>query len=279
MTLQSKVDQTIIAFRLRGHLLRPARPARRAPPAPWSTWLTSGSPRRTTSAKQELERARLAAGHLRRAAGAPQARARAHAPHLHQSHRRRVRADVRLRAPALADAPHGVVARTPPTSRVEEQTRILRKLTEAETFETTIHAKFQGQKRFSAEGGEVQLAMIEEFLELGGSLGVKEVVFGMAHRGRLNVLANIMGKPAEEIFSEIAGPDGPQGVPQPPRREVPHGLLEGPHDPRRAERCTSPWPSTRRTWASCTRWSRAACAPSRTAWAAARRRRRPWCPS
>jgi 2-oxoglutarate dehydrogenase E1 component len=92
---------------------------------------------------------------------------------------------------------------------VAEQTRMLTKLAEAEAFETTIHTKFQGQKRFSAEGGEVQLAMIQEFLELGGDLGVKEVVFGMAHRGRLNVLANIMGKPAEEIFAEIAGPADP----------------------------------------------------------------------
>jgi 2-oxoglutarate dehydrogenase E1 component len=90
-----------------------------------------------------------------------------------------------------------------------EQTRIFNMLAEAEAFEATIHTKFQGQKRFSAEGGEVQLAMIQEFLERGGDLGVKEVVFGMAHRGRLNVLANIMGKPAEEIFAEIAGPADP----------------------------------------------------------------------
>ncbi|MBE2249820.1 MAG: 2-oxoglutarate dehydrogenase E1 component [Myxococcus sp.] len=92
---------------------------------------------------------------------------------------------------------------------VAEQTRLLKKLAEAEAFEATIHTKFQGQKRFSAEGGEVQLAMIQDFLELGGDLGVKEVVFGMAHRGRLNVLANIMGKPPEEIFAEIAGPADP----------------------------------------------------------------------
>ena len=91
----------------------------------------------------------------------------------------------------------------------DEQRRIYTKLAEAEAFEHTIHTKFQGQKRFSAEGGEAQLAMIQEFLELGGDLGVKEVVFGMAHRGRLNVLANIMGKPPEEIFAEIAGPADP----------------------------------------------------------------------
>ncbi len=93
---------------------------------------------------------------------------------------------------------------------LEEQTQILRKLTEAETFETTMETKFQKVKRFSAEGGEVQIAMLDAFLELGGSLGVKEVVFGMAHRGRLNVLTNILGKPAEEIFSEVTGPTDPK---------------------------------------------------------------------
>lgn len=93
---------------------------------------------------------------------------------------------------------------------VEEQKRILKKLTEAELFETTMNTKFQNQKRFSAEGGEAQIAMINEFLELGGSLGVKEVVFGMAHRGRLNVLTNILGKPPEEIFAEVTGPSDPK---------------------------------------------------------------------
>jgi 2-oxoglutarate dehydrogenase E1 component len=92
---------------------------------------------------------------------------------------------------------------------LEEQRRMLKKLSEAEAFEVTIHTKFQGQKRFSAEGGEVQLPMIQEFLELGGELGMQEVVFGMAHRGRLNVLTNILGKPPEEIFAEIAGPSDP----------------------------------------------------------------------
>ena len=93
---------------------------------------------------------------------------------------------------------------------VDEQLQILRKLTEAELFEATMETKFQKVKRFSAEGGEVQIAMLDAFLELGATLGVKEVVFGMAHRGRLNVLTNILGKPAEEIFAEITGPTDPK---------------------------------------------------------------------
>ena len=92
---------------------------------------------------------------------------------------------------------------------VERQTRVLRKLSEAETLETTIHTKFQAAKRFSLEGGESLLAMLDDFLERGPSIGIREVDIGMAHRGRLNVLANIMGKPAEEIFSEFAGPSDP----------------------------------------------------------------------
>jgi len=93
---------------------------------------------------------------------------------------------------------------------VKEQERILLKLTQAEAFEACIHTKFQAQKRFSIEGGESLIPMLDACLELGGSLGVREVVLGMAHRGRLNALANILGKPEEEIFSEIAGPANPQ---------------------------------------------------------------------
>ncbi len=92
----------------------------------------------------------------------------------------------------------------------DEQQQILRKLTEAELFEATMETKFQKVKRFSAEGGEVQIAMLDAFLELGATLGVKEVVFGMAHRGRLNVLTNILGKPTEEIFAEVTGPTDPK---------------------------------------------------------------------
>ncbi len=87
---------------------------------------------------------------------------------------------------------------------VDEQRRILTRLTLAETFESTIHTKFQNAKRFSGEGAESMLAMIESMMEVGGALGLREVVIGMAHRGRLNVLVNICGKPADEIFSEFA---------------------------------------------------------------------------
>ena len=83
--------------------------------------------------------------------------------------------------------------------------RILRKLNEAVVFENFLHTKFLGQKRFSLEGGETAIPALDAIIEKGAELGVREVVIGMAHRGRLNVLANIMGKTYEQIFSEFEG--------------------------------------------------------------------------
>jgi 2-oxoglutarate dehydrogenase E1 component len=83
--------------------------------------------------------------------------------------------------------------------------RILRKLNEASVFENFLHTKYIGQKRFSLEGGENTIPAMDAIINLASSLGVKEVVIGMAHRGRLNILSNIMGKTYEEIFSEFEG--------------------------------------------------------------------------
>jgi len=82
---------------------------------------------------------------------------------------------------------------------------ILSKLNEAVVFENFLHTKFLGQKRFSLEGGETTIPALDAIIDRGSQLGVKEVVIGMAHRGRLNVLANIMGKTYEQIFSEFEG--------------------------------------------------------------------------
>ncbi|WP_026461875.1 2-oxoglutarate dehydrogenase E1 component [Adhaeribacter aquaticus] len=83
--------------------------------------------------------------------------------------------------------------------------RILSKLNEAVVFENFLHTKFLGQKRFSLEGGETTIPALDAIIDKGAELGVKEVMIGMAHRGRLNVLANIMGKTYEQIFSEFEG--------------------------------------------------------------------------
>lgn len=87
----------------------------------------------------------------------------------------------------------------------EEKHRILSKLNEASGFENFLHTKFLGQKRFSLEGGENMIPALDKIINKGRELDAEEVVIGMAHRGRLNVLANIMGKTYEEIFSEFEG--------------------------------------------------------------------------
>jgi 2-oxoglutarate decarboxylase len=87
----------------------------------------------------------------------------------------------------------------------EEQQHILNRLNAAEAFETFLQTKYVGQRRFSLEGGESLIPLLDEILQNSATAGLDEVVFGMAHRGRLNVLANIVGKPYEKIFSEFEG--------------------------------------------------------------------------
>ncbi len=87
----------------------------------------------------------------------------------------------------------------------EEQKHILNRLNAAEAFETFLQTKYVGQRRFSLEGGESLIPLLDEILSEAAVGGLDEVVIGMAHRGRLNVLANIVGKPYEKIFSEFEG--------------------------------------------------------------------------
>ncbi len=82
---------------------------------------------------------------------------------------------------------------------------ILERLTAAEVFEQFLNKKYTGTKRFGLDGGEAAIPALEQILKRGGQLGLKEVVVGMPHRGRLNVLANFMGKPFTAIFSEFKG--------------------------------------------------------------------------
>lgn len=82
---------------------------------------------------------------------------------------------------------------------------ILERLTQADVFEAYLDKKYKGTKRFGLDGGEALVPMIEQILKRGAQLGLEDCVFGMAHRGRLNVLANIMNKPYRAIFSEFKG--------------------------------------------------------------------------
>ena len=88
---------------------------------------------------------------------------------------------------------------------VAKKERILRKLNQSVVFEKFLGTKYIGQKRFSLEGGESTIPGFDAIVQAGAALGLEEVVIGMAHRGRLNILANIMGKTYEDIFSEFQG--------------------------------------------------------------------------
>ncbi len=92
-----------------------------------------------------------------------------------------------------------------PNLTLEQKRMTLEKLNQAVVFENFLHTKYIGQKRFSLEGLETLIPALDAVIEFGNSLGVEEFVIGMAHRGRLNVLANIMNKSYEEIFSEFEG--------------------------------------------------------------------------
>ncbi|MFA6575920.1 MAG: multifunctional oxoglutarate decarboxylase/oxoglutarate dehydrogenase thiamine pyrophosphate-binding subunit/dihydrolipoyllysine-residue succinyltransferase subunit, partial [Nocardioides sp.] len=94
----------------------------------------------------------------------------------------------------------------------EEQLRILLKLNQAEAFETFLQTKFVGQKRFSLEGGETTVPVLDEICEAAAEADLDEVTIGMAHRGRLNVLANIVGKKYSQIFREFEGNIDPRTV-------------------------------------------------------------------
>ncbi|MFT7575151.1 MAG: 2-oxoglutarate dehydrogenase E1 component [Alphaproteobacteria bacterium] len=101
------------------------------------------------------------------------------------------------------------------TFTVEGKKAILNKLIEAESFENFSDVKYTGTKRFGLDGAESMVPALEQIIKRGGQLGLKEIAFGMAHRGRLNVLANVMGKPHRAIFNEFKGgsfkPDDVEG--------------------------------------------------------------------
>ncbi len=95
-----------------------------------------------------------------------------------------------------------------PQFDTDSKLRILQRLTAAEGLERYLHTRYVGQKRFSLEGGDCLIPLLDELIQRGGEHGVKEQVIGMAHRGRLNVLINIVGKTPEELFQEFEGTAG-----------------------------------------------------------------------
>src|SRR5665213_917609 len=100
----------------------------------------------------------------------------------------------------------------PSTLNEEEQRHILERLNAAEVFERFLHTRYVGQKRFGLEGAESTIVLLDTLLDAAAGSGVAEVVMGMSHRGRLNVLANIVGKSYKEIFEEFEGNLDPESV-------------------------------------------------------------------
>ena len=103
--------------------------------------------------------------------------------------------------------------RNTPSFNVEDKKFMLNKLNEAVVFESFLGTKFLGQKRFSLEGAEALIPALDSVVQNGSELGIEEFIIGMAHRGRLNVLTNIMEKPYKEIFSEFEGKNFEEDTP------------------------------------------------------------------
>jgi 2-oxoglutarate dehydrogenase E1 component len=87
----------------------------------------------------------------------------------------------------------------------DERRHILERLTAAEGIERYLHTRYVGQKRFSLEGGDSIIPLLDDLIQQGGATGIQEIVIGMAHRGRINVLVNVLGKAPQELFSEFEG--------------------------------------------------------------------------
>ncbi len=96
-------------------------------------------------------------------------------------------------------------SRATPAYTAEDKRRFLTQLTQAETLERYLHTKYVGQKRFSLEGGEALILAMDQLIRTAGVVGVQEMVIGMAHRGRLNVLVNTLGKQPSMLFAEFEG--------------------------------------------------------------------------
>jgi 2-oxoglutarate dehydrogenase E1 component len=208
MRLQARVDQTIYAFRLRGHLVAQLDPLGR--PRPKLEHIADlGMVRESHFAPDELEQ------YVNPPEGIfeeKQVKLRDLLERLRRTYCRHIGVEF-MRVPDserrrwLLQKMERSENQTDPS--LEEQRRILTKLSYAVTFESFLHTKYVGAKRFSLDGSESLIPMLDAFLDESGPLGVQEVVLGMAHRGRLNVLTNVLGKSPDQIFSEFEGPQDP----------------------------------------------------------------------
>ena len=195
----------IRAYRVNGHLIGNLDPLHLAPPRPHPE-LDPASYGFTPADLDHpiyidnvlgLETATLRADH------------RDPAPDLLRHARLRVHAHLlsRRRSSGCRSASRAWTRRSP--SRDLGKKAILTKLIQAESLEKFLDKKYTGTKRFGLEGAEAMVPALEQIIKRGGQLGVKEIVLGMPHRGRLNVLANVMGKPFRALFHEFQGGSSP----------------------------------------------------------------------
>ncbi len=219
--------QLINLYRVRGHLIANLDPLKAKPPqiTPSSTRPATASPSGTWTAsfvtgglagQRELPLGEIL--HILRDAYCRTGRRRVHA------HRRPTRSSW------IQEHVEGVRQELPK----EDQRQILHKLNEAEAFERFLHTKYVGHKRFCLEGAESLIPMLDAILDEAADAGHGEPVIGMAHRGRLNVLANIVGKSYGQIFGEFEGNLDPTLDPGLGRREVPPGRRRASTWPARA---------------------------------------------
>ncbi|WP_309895843.1 2-oxoglutarate dehydrogenase E1 component [Archangium sp.] len=208
MKLQAQVDQAISAFRLRGHLRATLDPLGRPRP-PLEHVADMGMVDDKHFSPAELEQLVESAGVFDQA----RVKLKELLGRLHRTYTGSI--GVEFMQMLDSERRRWLMKRMESTENrtaftVDEQRHILTKLSYAEGFENFLHTKFIGAKRFALDGGESLVPMLDAVLEVGGDLGLKEVVVGMAHRGRLNVLTNTLGKKPDQIFSEFEGPIDPR---------------------------------------------------------------------
>ncbi len=194
---QDRVDQLVRAYRVRGHILARFNPLyQKRPERP------ELKPRYYGFTRDDLER-RFS---VRTIAGQPTRTLREILFLLRNTYCRSI--GVQFMHIDSLEARHWLQDRMEGTQNRlklerDEQLRILRRLTDAVIFEEFIQKKYVGAKRFSLEGGETLIPLLDLAIEHAGGQGVEEIVIGMAHRGRLNVLVNIMGRPARQVFRQF----------------------------------------------------------------------------
>jgi 2-oxoglutarate dehydrogenase E1 component len=194
-----KVINLINGYRSRGHLFTKTNPVRtRRQYRPTLDIENFGL------SKEDLSRSFQAGSEL----GIGKATLQQILDHLNQTYCQSIGVEFQyIRNPEIIEwlRSHMEDTRNTPDFRLDQKEKILRKLAEAVLFEKFIHKKFPGHKTFSLEGVESLIPALDAIIETGAGMGVKEFVIGMAHRGRLNTLANIMQKPISDIFSEFDG--------------------------------------------------------------------------